>query len=369
MKSTLPPESNVERLNVQRSTFLEALAVHFGGRPRQNELLAGHTTLRLGGPAEIWLAVESVNELVTAVTLARQYHVPVFMLGGGANLLIRDTGIRGLVIENRANNVEIPASPFKVGEGGKVKIVVESGTVLPNLARRCARRGLSGLEWAVGVPGTIGGAVVNNAGAYGSDMAHNLSRAELLAPTGERLWQPVKWFEYGYRTSRLKKRPVVSSQKSVISDQRSVVSGRNEELGGRPSAVSPEHAEWVGGRWIVLQAELHLSPASPAEVKARMDEFNRRRKASQPPGATIGSMFKNPPGDYAGRLIEAAGLKGYKIGQAQISPIHANFFQNLGGATATEVLSLIETAQTTVESKFGVKLELEIEVVGEEERN
>jgi len=119
------------------------------------------------------------------------------------------------------------------------------------------------------------------------------------------------------------------------------------------------------GGWVVLQAELQLTPASVTEIKTRMAEFNQRRKTSQPPGATIGSMFKNPPGDYAGRLIEAAGLKGYRMGQAQISPIHANFFQNLGGATATEVMGLIQTAQTAVEAKFGIKLELEIEVVGE----
>lgn len=309
---------------------MAALAAIFGDRPRQDEPLAGHTTLRLGGPAEVWLAVESVDELVTAVTLARQHHVPVFMLGGGANLLISDAGIRGLVIENRANRVEFPSSEKE--KRGKVKIIAESGAALPNLARRCAKRGLSGLEWAVGVPGTIGGAVVNNAGAFGSDIAHNLSRAELLAPTGEQVWQPVEWFEYGYRTSRLKKKSIASSQ--------------SED-------------------WIVLQAELHLTSTSAAEVKVRMDEFNRQRKATQPPGATIGSMFKNPPGDYAGRLIEAAGLKGYRIGQAQISPIHANFFQNLGGATATEVMGLIQTAQETVEARFGVKLELEIEVVGE----
>jgi UDP-N-acetylmuramate dehydrogenase len=117
--------------------------------------------------------------------------------------------------------------------------------------------------------------------------------------------------------------------------------------------------------WIVLQAELHLTSVPVAEVKARLDEFNRRRKASQPPGATIGSMFKNPPGDYAGRLIEAAGLKGFRIGQARISPIHANFFQNLGGATATEVMGLIQIAQETVAAKFGLRLELEIEVIGE----
>lgn len=320
---------------------MATLAAVFGDRPRQNELLAGHTTLRLGGPAEVWLAVESVDELVTAVTLARQHQVPIFMLGGGANLLISDAGIRGLVIENRANRVEFPPSAPKEKGRGEVKIIAESGAALPNLARRCAKRGLSGLEWAVGVPGTIGGAVVNNAGAHGSDMAHQLSRAELLAPTGERVWQPVEWFEYGYRTSRLKR----NSQQSTLNRQLSMGDGQSE-------------------RWIVLQAELHLTPAPAADIKVRMDEFNRRRKATQPPGATIGSMFKNPPGDYAGRLIEAAGLKGYRIGQAQISPIHANFFQNLGGATATEVMGLIQTAQEMVEAKFGVKLELEIEVIG-----
>jgi UDP-N-acetylmuramate dehydrogenase len=180
----------------------------------------------------------------------------------------------------------------------------------------------------VGVPGTIGGAVVNNAGAYGRDMADNLARAELLSPAGERRWQPVDWFEYEYRQSRLKRQA-------------------------------------VDKKWIVLQAELSLNRAPEADIKARMADYNERRKASQPPGATIGSMFKNPPGDYAGRLIEAAGLKGHQQGQARISPVHANFFQNLGGATATEMMSLIRTARETVKQKFGVALDLEIELVGE----
>jgi UDP-N-acetylmuramate dehydrogenase len=299
----------------------------------------------------MWLAIENVTELVTAVTMARQHRVPIFMLGGGANLLISDAGLRGLVIENRASRVDFPPSPLI---GGEVKVVADSGAVLPNLARRCIKRGLSGLEWTVGVPGTLGGAVVNNAGAYGSDMAHTLIRAELLSPMGERVWQPVEWFEYGYRTSRLKKAPIANQE----------AGGRDQgtATGGQPSAVSGH-----GQDWIVLRAELRLAPAPVAEIEARMVEYNQRRKASQPPGATIGSMFKNPPGDYAGRLIEAAGSKGYRVGQAQISPIHANFFQNLGGATATEVLELIRVAQEAVEAKFGVRLELEIEVVGEEE--
>ncbi|MCB0193411.1 MAG: UDP-N-acetylmuramate dehydrogenase [Anaerolineae bacterium] len=296
----------------------------FGGKPQANEPLANHTTSRLGGPADIWLPVTTVDDLVEAVTMARQHHVSLFMLGGGANILITDAGIRGLVIENRTKTVHI--EPPQSGSNNRI-VTADSGVVLPNLTRRCAREGLSGFEWAVGVPGTIGGAVVNNAGAYGSDMAATLVRAELLSPEGDRVWQPVDWFAYDYRTSVLKRQ--------------------------------------AGSEWIVLRAELRLTVASPDEVEARMNGFNERRKSSQPPGATMGSMFKNPPGDYAGRLIEAAGLKGYRVGQAQISTVHANFFQNLGGATATDMIALIQTAQQTVAEKFNVALELEIEVVGE----
>ncbi len=338
--------------SVERSNVVAALSAAFGDRVRLNEPLAGHTTLRLGGPAEMWVAVETVTELMSAVRLARQYETPVFILGGGANLLISDAGISGLVVENRANRVEFLPPPLTGGEQ-KGGVIADSGVVLPGLARRCAKRGLSGLEWAIGVPGTLGGAVVNNAGAYGSDIARSLVRAELLSPEGERVWQPATWFEYGYRVSRLK-------QQSAVSGQWSVVSGQKAEGGGQPSAACGR-----GEGWIVLRAELQLTPAPVAEIEARMAEFNNRRKSSQPPGATIGSMFKNPPGDYAGRLIEAAGLKGYRIGQAQISTRHANFFQNLGGATAAQVMGLIKTAQAAVETKFGVRLELEIEVVGE----
>jgi UDP-N-acetylmuramate dehydrogenase len=308
-------------------SFFAALSAAFGDRSRRNEPLSEHTTLRLGGPAEVWLAVENVDELVEVVGLARRDDIPVFILGSGANLLVSDAGVRGLVVENRAIRVDFP--PQNDGTLGKrVRLGAESGVALPSLARRCAKRGLSGLEWAVGVPGTIGGAVVNNAGAYGSNMAANLIRAELLSPAGDRIWQPDEWFEYDYRTSRLKKQAAKA-------------------------------------KWIVLQAELQLVHAPAADVQARMNEFNERRKASQPPGATIGSMFKNPPGDFAGRLIEAAGLKGYRQGQARISPVHTNFFQNLGGATAAEVMALIQTAREAVKNKFGIELELEIEVVGE----
>lgn len=311
---------------MSQADFSAHLTAVFGDRLRFQEPFANHTTFRVGGPAQYWLAATTLEELIQAVTIARQYEQPFFVFGSGANLLVTETGLAGLVIQNRVTGVDFPTAEL-TNAGSPVTVLVESGVILPNLARRCVKRGLSGLEWAGGVPGTIGGAVVNNAGAYGSDMAHNLRRVELLSPQGDRVWQPTSWLAYDYRSSRLK--------------------GMANQF------------------WLVLQAELELIPAPVADIQARMNDYNQRRKASQPPGATIGSMFKNPPGDYAGRLIEAAGLKGYQIGQAQISPVHANFFQNLGQATATEVLSLIRTAQQTVQEKFGITLQLEIEVVGE----
>ena len=320
-------------VDAKLEALFKELQLHFGETPRRNELLSGHTTSRLGGPADIWLPVTTLDQLVQAVDLARQHQVPVFMLGSGANLLIQDGGIRGLVVENRTKRIWV--KPNNRDDQLKT-LVAESGVILPNLARRCAQMGLSGFEWAVGVPGTVGGAVTNNAGAYGSNTAAILVQAELLSAEGERGWKPVDWFQYDYRTSRLKASPA---------------------LAGRKTAST----------WIVLQAEFRLAAAPSEEVWNRMNLLNDQRKRSQPPGATMGSMFKNPPGDYAGRLIEAAGLKGYQIGRAQISELHGNFFQNLGGATAADMVALIKVAQETVEAKFGVKLELEVEVIGESE--
>lgn len=308
-------------LNRWPRPFVTELKAFFGDSYRLNEPMSAHTTARLGGPADVWLPVNTIDELVQVVTIARRYNVPVFMLGAGANLLVGDGGIRGVVINNRTSRIHFPPD-----EAESAVVQAESGVNLPGLARRCAQRGLTGLEWAVGVPGTVGGAIANNAGAFGGDISNCLVGAELLSISGERVWQPVNWFEYGYRTSRLKQ-------------------GRRE--------------------WIVLQAELQLFRAQIQMIVAQLNAFNERRKSTQPPGATMGSMFKNPPDDYAGRLIDNAGLKGYRIGQVQVSPVHANFFQNLGEATAADMLKLIRLVQATVKEKFGVALELEIEVVGE----
>lgn len=285
-----------------------------------NEPLAKYTAARLGGPADRVAIARTRQALVEAVRYAYQSHVPFWILGGGANVLVADAGVQGLVIINHTKGVEIDA--------GSGRVVAESGVSLITLARRCIHHGLKGLEWAVSIPGTLGGAVVNNAGAHGGDIAGNLVQATVidlqdsLEPT---VW-PVSYMTYDYRYSKLK--------------------GQHH--------------------YLVVDATLQLQTGhDPAALAAIADEFVAHRKRTQPPGASLGSMFKNPSGDYAGRLIEAAGLKGHQIGGVQISPVHANFFINVGNGTAADYRALIELAQTQVRQQFGVELELEIELIGE----
>jgi UDP-N-acetylmuramate dehydrogenase len=311
-----------------------ALDAHFGQRLRRNERMAAHTTLRVGGPADLWLTVTSLDELIEAAALAWHHQVPAFLLGGGANLLVSDQGVRGLMLQNRCQQVTFP-SDGPGDMGAPPYVIVESGMTMPSLARRLAHQGLSGLEWAVSVPGTIGGGVVNNAGAYGRSIADSLVRAELYSQADDRReWQSVNWFEYDYRSSRLKR-------------------------------LATSRARAKKAHYVVLRAELALSRMSPVEIESQMAVYNRRRRASQPTGASIGSMFRNPPDDFAGRLIDAAGLKGRQIGGAQISPVHANFFINTGEATAADFVALIELARRTVKERFDVELELEIQKVGD----
>ncbi len=326
-------------MNARHSTDVDALAEvlgdRFGQRLRLDEPLAAHTTLRVGGPADLWLTAATLDELIEAMCIAWQHQVATFVLGSGANLLVSDLGVRGLVVQNRCQRVTLPEGVATDEASDPPRAIVESGVILPSLAHRLARQGLSGLEWAVGVPGTVGGAVVNNAGAHGSYTADCLVRAELYSQRhSRREWRSVNWFEYGYRSSRLK------------------------QSGTRPAG---ERAE----QFVVLQAELALSRKSPAEIENQMAAYTQRRRATQPPGASIGSMFKNPPGDYAGRLIEAADLKGVQIGGAQISPVHANFFVNQAQASASDFVALIELARQTVKARFDVDLELEIERIGD----
>ena len=209
-----------------------------------------------------------------------------------------DAGIRGLTIINRAAEISL------ADEGAEAIVTASSGTSLIRLARYCQEKGLKGMEWAIAVPGTVGGAVVNNAGAHGGDIASTLTRALVFeAGRGER-WHGVEDLDYAYRHSRLK--------------------GRADR------------------RFFVMRAQFELKPDDPEAIQARMERNNDYRRATQPPGASLGSIFKNPAGDYAGRLIEAAGLKGLRVGSVQVSPIHANFLVNMDAeASARDYYELI----------------------------
>jgi UDP-N-acetylmuramate dehydrogenase len=266
----------------------------------------------------VLITAESADELARIVKLLQKQEVDYMLLGGGSNVLVSDRGVRGVVVLNRAKGVRFQ-------NGDQPLVTAESGVVFSNLANRCASKGYAGLEWAATVPGTVGGAVYGNAGAFGGDMAGNLIWAELLTENGREKFTSEQ-MAYGYRTSILKR----------------------AELNA-----------------IVLSAELSLKNSTKEEVTVKIEQFSAHRKATQPPGASMGSMFKNPDGDYAGRLIEAAGLKGARIGNAEISPVHGNFFINHANTKAEDILALIQLVQKTVKEKQGVELELEIELIGE----
>ncbi|HZU87036.1 MAG TPA: UDP-N-acetylmuramate dehydrogenase [Anaerolineaceae bacterium] len=304
---------------------LKALREAFGDRLHENVMLANYVTTRVGGPARAFLAANHLHELEEFASRLWQMGVPFRVLGSGSNVLVSDAGYDGVILLNRARNVRIDA------RSTPPTVLVESGANLSGLARQVAVRGLAGLEWAATIPGTLGGAVVNNAGAFGGDMAGNLLLAEILHPIHGRATWTAEQMGYAYRTSAIKQ------QENKV---------------------------------LVLTARLKLEQSTPEKVKAQMDANLEKRRATQPPGATMGSTFKNPPGDYAGRLIEAAGLKGTIIGGAQISPMHANFLMNISEsasvvrASANDFWQLIELARNTVKEKFGVQLELEIELLG-----
>jgi UDP-N-acetylmuramate dehydrogenase len=299
---------------------LDSLRALFGDRLQENVPLSGYTSARIGGPADALVFVYKADELAQAAKKLWEMDVPFVLLGGGSNVLVSDRGLRGVVIVNRARLVKFDS------QNEPPTLRAESGTTLNDIAQRAARLGLTGLEWAATVPGSLGGAVYGNAGAFDGDMAGNLISVDLFhRQFGQQTWS-VEMMEYGYRTSLLKHE--------------------------HPPAL-------------ILSAKLALGRGNRQVIQTKMEQFSTRRRATQPPGASMGSMFKNPPGDKAGRLIEAAGLKGTRIGNAQISSQHANFFINTSATKAAEMRKLIKLAQKTVLDKFGIKLELEVELIGE----
>ena len=318
---------------------LGGLAAALGPQARREEPLARYTAMRVGGPADLLVVCETTDEVVSAVALARRYGVPWLLLGGGCNVLVSDAGVRGLVVVNRAAGIQF--------DGPAVR--AEAGALLAMLARETVARGLAGLEWAAGLPGTVGGAVVGNAGAFDGDVASVLQGATVLGPDGETVECLNKWFEFGYRSSLIKRgtRNTEHETRNTKHETRS----RRQEAGGEG--------------YIVLAATFGLRPGDPQALAARANEILEWRRTRHPAGATMGSTFKNPPGSHAGYLIEQAGLRGYRIGGAQISELHGNFVMNTGTATAADVLALVEYARSEVRRQFGVELELEIELVGE----
>jgi UDP-N-acetylmuramate dehydrogenase len=296
----------------------------FGGRLRRDVPLAPYTSARIGGAAEYLLEVKSAADLAEAAHTLWSMELKFRVLGGGTNVLVSDEGARGVVILNKATGVRFQ------GAGAEPNVWAESGAALGTVGRRAVERGLGGLEWATTIPGTVGGAVVGNAGAHGEDVANCLSVAEILQPgKGPQPWTPDR-LTFSYRGSWLKDHP---------------------------------------GRAVVLSAVFRLHASTAEETRRRAREFGAYRRATQPSGASWGSMFKNPPGDYAGRLIEAAGLKGTRRGDIEISRKHANFFVNLGEGTARDAWELIQSARERVEAQFGVRLELEIEPFGDWQAN
>lgn len=301
---------------------MEQLEARLGGRLLRDEPLARFTAARLGGKADwLYLAKESLDELVEVVSTAWRENIPVRILGGGANVLVSDNGVPGLVVINSLNDI-------KTGDWHDGRnLSAMAGVSLNQFTRKCASLGLSGMEWAVSVPGTVGGAIVNNAGAHGGDMSSVIADVVVLEPRGVELYTNAD-LQFNYRTTMLKQRQ--------------------------------------DRRFLVLLATFCLRPDDPEAIQERMNEYNAYRKRTQPQGASLGSIFKNPPGDYAGRLIEAAGLKGYHIGAAEVSPVHANFFINRNGSqgSARDYYDLVQHVRETVYQQTGVELEPEIEFVG-----
>lgn len=297
--------------------FLDALRLIVGEENlKQEEPLKKHTTFRIGGPAEVLIRPD-LGQLPVILTLCKRHQVPYTVIGNGSNLLVGDKGIRGLVIElaKPAEDISFLANC----------VIAGAGTLLSKVAEEAAKRGLTGMEFAAGIPGTIGGAVVMNAGAYGSEMKDVIECVTVLTEEGEEL----------------------------------ELSAEELELSYRHSCILEQH-------YLVSEVKLKLERGKEEEIRAKMKEFREQRMAKQPleyPSA--GSTFKRPAGQFAGKLIMDAGLKGYRIGDAQVSEKHAGFVINRGEATAAEVRHLMEDVTKKVQEKFGVELEPEIKMIGE----
>ncbi len=291
-----------------------------GLRLKLAEPLARYTSMKIGGPADYFLEVENRAALAAVLPMLGRHATPVCLLGNGSNVLVSDRGVRGAVLHLSGDFKKVvwheAAETFGVTVGAAYPVT--------QLVREAARKGYGGLEFAEGIPGTMGGALVMNAGAYGSEFEKVVEQVEAVNAAGAAMVFSRAEMTFTYRDSHL------------------------------PAGT------------IVTCVAMRLQKAEPAEVSSKMRQLVGKRKSSQPSGfPNSGSMFRNPPGDFAGRLIEAAGLKGKRVGQAQIAERHGNFIVNLGSAKANDVRQLMDTARREVQRQFGIDLQPEVKLLGE----
>lgn len=283
----------------------------------QNEPMAKHTTFRVGGAADMFIRIQSTEQLIKLAAYFEQLHQPYLVVGNGSNLLVSDRGYRGVVLQ-------IGDGMSSVTVDGEL-MRVQAGALLSSAAAQAAQHSLSGLEFAAGIPGSVGGAVVMNAGAYDGEMSQIIESVTVLNEQGGQMVLDRDTMEFGYRTSIIRNRP-----------------------------------------FIVLEALLHLRKGDAGEIRAKMDDLNARRRAKQPlEFASAGSTFKRPEGYFAGKLIMDAGLRGYRIGGAQVSEKHCGFIINVGNASAQDIYELIEEVQEKVKERFHVELEPEVIRIGD----
>jgi UDP-N-acetylmuramate dehydrogenase len=288
-----------------------------------------YSTFRVGGPADFLVRAGTAAEIALAYRWAREHDLPVTIFGGGSNLLVADKGVRGLVILVRRPGKEAE-SGLEILQEDDASVTVRVPAFAPSnwLGRTAAERGWAGLAWLVGLPGNVGGAIVNNAGAHGGEMTDQLVSLRVVDTDGRIVERERDWLEPAYRYTRLKHAP------------------RPREL-------------------VVLDGTFHFARGDAASLKREADEYGAYRDRSQPTGACAGSIFKNPEGDYSGAIVERCGLKGMRVGGAVVSEKHANFIVNDAGATAADIVALLEQVRAEVERQTGILLEPEIERIGD----
>lgn len=282
-----------------------------------DEPMKAHTTFRIGGKADCFINASSIDDVKNVLAYAKENNIPLLVMGNGSNMLVSDKGIRGIVlrISKEMNDCQIDGC----------EVFAQAGILLSSLASKIQKAGLSGFEELSGIPGTLGGGIYMNAGAYGGELKNIVKEVTFITREGELSTLPAHELDFGYR-----------------------------------------HSIFEDNGAVILSATLVLQKGNPDEIKAKMNEYTQRRNDKQPINMpSAGSTFKRPEGYFAGKLIQDSNLKGYSIGGAQVSEKHSGFVVNTGGATAADVLNLIEHVQNTVKKNFGVELEPEIRLIGE----